>query len=127
MTNNNFEDILSNIKNNTFEKDEEYKQVILASPDYVNKLDYLRFKLGWCGCGNPESALKYILKIINYLLERNNHVHFDDSGYFVLYWLDKHEFTEHGCNISQSYVIDKGYMLKEAIELALEEDREQWM
>lgn len=67
--------------------------------------------LGFCACGDPDGALKHIRRALQQVKNQNVGVHSawvedtkallggDDNVWFMWYYLDKEEFTEHGGSV----------------------------
>jgi len=123
----------------TYCSDHEYVQdkfrYTAPSNDELIDIIHINF-FGFCGCGCPEEpiilvrdAMRYIKKCK--LLEWNKDstytyedwntegdqlFHTQAIRYFMFYWLDKEEFTEHGGSVP-GWLTDKGEDLLEILEL----------
>jgi len=90
--------------------------------------------LGFCGCGDPESALEYIFEVlsgIRRLDNLKNHPRSEEfdkelkkelrirdeffksegAKYFFFYWLAKEGFLEHGSSVTAGWLTDRGKLL----------------
>ena len=87
--------------------------------------DLLRYQVGYCGCGDPESALKYLARVLDFV-NRYLDVGADDgteaelfpvegSIWHTYYMLDDKELTEHGSSVP-GWLTDKGRELMEDIQ-----------
>lgn len=94
--------------------------------------------LGFCGCGNPELSLKhtqtalrqvYNLKELvwekkqtfkDWDAESEKLLGGEASAYFMWYWLDTKELTEHGGSVP-GWLSTKGYELLEDLDEYFEE------
>lgn len=110
--------------------------------------DYMCHILGFCGCGQPLEALKYILNIMRWIKvnsELNNASIYDSikkaqehwkeldlifngndgAKYFALYRLSDLDLTEHGGSVP-GWLTEKGFLWLEALEEAIliEEENE---
>lgn len=74
--------------------------------------------LQFCGCGNPNSALEFVQKVLEWYEKKDEIVEafkdldelIPDEGtrWFVLYMLDALELTEHGSAVSSGWLTEKG-------------------
>lgn len=88
--------------------------------------------LGFCGCGDPEGALDLLRSVLAAIQKRSDNNDCDDHtmddyrrdsaeidnligmndrralAFTYLYWLDELGLTEHGSNITGSWLTDKG-------------------
>ena len=89
---------------------------------YRDAIEFIMGMLDFCGCGNPEQSLKYILKALIYINDKETELPFSSDGekYFVYYVLDKLELTEHGCSVP-GWLTEKGEELLADL-LTLEKD-----
>lgn len=82
--------------------------------------------LGWCGCGDPTAALKYLhtgleacrlywAKEVSFE-DRYKMFHSDGEMYFFLYWADAKELMEHGGSVGGSWLTEKGKVLLSDID-----------
>jgi hypothetical protein len=85
--------------------------------------------LGFCGCGNPDNCLKYILDVLTHIDKSikgmpNEEWHKqrqelfqgnEGAMYFIYYVLDEKEFTEHGGSVP-GWLTEKGQHLKTLLE-----------
>lgn len=92
--------------------------------------------LGFCACGNPDDNVQFVYNTLAHVLKLKERV-WDDTNeydydewtkeglelfgnsqveYFMYYWLDKEDFTEHGGSVP-GWLDEKGYQLMEIIEL----------
>lgn len=87
----------------------------------------------FCGCGRPEESLDYVYKALQHVQNLQDKVWknldtYDNwskqekklfpikgSAYFMYYWLDNMEFTEHGGSVP-GWLTSKGKELLELIE-----------
>jgi hypothetical protein len=88
---------------------------------YSSKVDFLCVKLGFCGCGDPESAIKYIGAVMEIMSEFNPDNKdwgatldkldriFNSEGekYFAFYYLDNLGLSEHGGSVP-GWLTNKG-------------------
>lgn len=107
--------------------------------------------LGFCGCGNPDVALKWVRDALMLATERSPADPFDGkeackafdvwcadiesrrraffgsrgAELFFLYWLDREGLTEHGGGVDASWLSESGAALLEDLNvvLALKEER----
>lgn len=83
--------------------------------------------LGFCGCGCPDENVSFIGKVLR-LIEYREKLTFEqwqskvkevlpsgDFEYFMWYWLDKEEYTEHGGSVP-GWLTDKGKQLLSDID-----------
>lgn len=87
------------------------------------KMDYVSIELlGSCGCGNPESNVDYVEKMLlrhaadwstspGRSSQTSKEEYADPAVQFFLYWADDKGFTEHGSSIFGSWLTDKGRQL----------------
>lgn len=87
---------------------------------YDNLVDLLQCEVfDFCCCGNPRSFLEFVRDALRYIDERSENsqdmeykewvewseakekrlIGSDGALWFVLYWLDREDFTEHGSSI----------------------------
>lgn len=78
--------------------------------------------LGFCGCGDPDENVTFIGKILRLFEYREQNTYEQwkskvrellpngDIEYFIWYWLDKEEYTEHGGSVP-GWLTDKGKQL----------------
>ena len=99
---------------------------------------------GFCGCGDPEVNLQYIMKGLRHIADLKDHVWgtgrivFDEEHgdmtygeweiqgvelfktdaqmWFFMYWADKEELTDHGGNVSGGWLTEKGLDVLEDLE-----------
>jgi hypothetical protein len=83
--------------------------------------------LGFCGCGSPDenvSLLGKVLRLINsrqeltydeWIIKVREVLPNGDIEYFMWYWLDKEEYTEHGGSVP-GWLTPKGEQLLSDIE-----------
>lgn len=95
---------------------------------------YLEFDLygilRFCGCGDPDAAAKWLLRLLVLMdsdprdlpaIEAHWGATLDTPAYYlILYYLDAEGWTEHGGNVCGSWLTDKG----RAGMIALREFRE---
>lgn len=87
-------------------------------------LQELRVFLGewFCGCGNPEIALRRLRDLLaihplyDHRPEFKDMIPDDGTQYLVLYMLDRMELTEHGVSVGGAWLTDKGKAVLEAID-----------
>lgn len=89
--------------------------------------DLLCNMVGYCGCGDPEAALKYLAKVLHYISIRFNidptesekleSLLFPVPGsmWHTYYMLDDKELTEHGSSVP-GWLTDKGREIMEDIQ-----------
>jgi len=96
--------------------------------DWEDLVDYIQTGLfEFCGCGNPERNLEYIMNGLSYInefiggeldeLTKMGIEIFgnDESKYFFFYWADKEELTDHG-NSVPGWLTKKGEELLAALQ-----------
>lgn len=110
--------------------------------------DEIFTNFGFCGCGDPESALQFLLEILQLIKDRadaaNNtekynklyedieeKLHFKSTpGLFwlFLYMLDQKGLTEHGGTVRGCWLTDEGEKLLASIKeiKALDGDKYVW-
>ena len=54
--------------------------------------------LGFCGCGDPVSNLKYVLSMLELVARRGRGAE-TAADWFFYYWLDANGYTEHGSSL----------------------------
>lgn len=115
------------------QEDGWYKDSEGISYEYADQAIKGIYELGWCGCGDPDSALEYLakslqlikllreddLKWTDWKIEVDKHHKNDGECYFVWYFLDHKGFTEHGGSVP-GWLSQKGKELLEDIEEYLE-------
>jgi len=85
------------------------------------KGDLIAHMLDVCGCGDPESVYRYILKVLT--VKELHHGYHDDQGIvFTRYVLDRLGYLEHGTSIGFCWVTDKGTQLIEDLQEVLGEE-----
>ncbi len=97
---------------------------------HPSKKSYLQTEiLGFCGCGNPDSAMVFVRDILRLLEERKGfgeeikkELPSDGIYYFVLYMLDNKGLTDHGGSIGGSWLSDKGKEVLADIEWCIENE-----
>src|SRR5687767_5920549 len=87
--------------------------------------DYTINELGFCGCGDPELALKYIGRYLQAYkdtregkityTQRDEHFTSEGEMYFFLYWADSKELMEHGTSVWSGWLTEKGEKLLQEI------------
>lgn len=112
------------------------------SRDFVK--DFYYNKLNWCGCGNPEEAIKLLRDVLSCIAERFNgnetlaNKSFEryvermeellcyKSKYAIylsyFYVMDSHGLLEHGGGVGGSWLTDSGKELLEHLNIAAELD-----
>jgi len=99
------------------------------SVSWSSKSSYLQIEyLGFCGCGDPTSAMILIRDILNSIKEGGtDQTLFPSDGlyYFMLYWLDDKGFTEHGTSIHGCWLTDLGKEILNDINWCLENEKEE--
>jgi hypothetical protein len=107
---------------------DKYKQndgwYLIDGVSYETAESVLGDVLGFCGCGDPESALEYVAKILQAAKEKKIYERWKElfnsegQGYFVLYTLDNKGVIEHGTSVGSSWLTQKGKeLLEDIIEL----------
>lgn len=95
---------------------------------------YLCLKLGFCGCGSPESALEYVRDGMRVIKDRSDSEYSDESSravyewggsngerYFFWYRITELDLAEHGGSVP-GWLTDKGRDFLDAIDRALAEE-----
>jgi hypothetical protein len=98
---------------------------------HENAVDFLCSKLNFCGCGQPEEGLYYVLKSLRYIdllkdvwnKKMSNELYCNKSPFnsegeemFVRYILDHLGFTTHGGGVGGAWLEDKGKELLSDLE-----------
>lgn len=79
------------------------------------------FDQHFCGCGSPEAAAAAVLRLLRLHPLYEHRADFEawiaDEGieYFLLYWLDRNELTEHGTSVGGAWLTDRGKALLDAL------------
>lgn len=89
--------------------------------------DMISEMLDFCGCGMPDEAIDFVYKALN-LVKINREMKYDDwykevkkllpnhgVEYFVWYYLDSKEFTEHGGSVP-GWLTEEGVNMMRLIE-----------
>jgi len=64
--------------------------------------------LDFCGCGNPDSALEYVRDVMQNIKGKDfDSRKYDGKEYFVWYYLDNKELTDHGSSVP-GWLTEKG-------------------
>lgn len=92
--------------------------------------------LGFCGCGCPEEALVFIRDILQFIKQKINEPWSEKlenkekelfpylgMNYFIYYWLDNKELTEHGSSVP-GWLTKKGEQLLKDLTIILKEEKE---
>lgn len=104
---------------------------------YESNTQYIQIEvLGFCGCGNPDSAMKYVRDAL-LLVSKKYEIGYSEwklrvdklfpilgSEYFMWYFLDNKGFTEHGGSVP-GWITDKGEELLRDIAWCLENEKEE--
>lgn len=82
--------------------------------------------LGWCGCGAPDAAGQFLLKILKSFddyhagkitwQQRDALISDEGIRYFVYYVIAEKDLTEHGTSVNGSWLTDKGREIMEDLE-----------
>lgn len=110
--------------------DSEFPYLDEEGVSHRSKKSYLQTQiLGFCGCGDPDSAMIFVRDILRLLKERKwlddemkQKLPNDGIYYFVLYVLDSMKLTEHGSSVGCSWLTNKGEKVLENIEWCLENE-----
>jgi hypothetical protein len=105
--------------------------------EYDTAEDFIQCEvLGFCGCGNPECNLKFIMDGLKHInsISPSNRSNFDEwyqqwyeeglsffgsegARYFFFYWAAKEGFTEHGSSVP-GWLTEKGnHLLSDLAEI----------
>ena len=86
--------------------------------EQTNEEQYLCNFLDFCGCGNPEEALKYIARHLQNIKDKvSGHITYEEyrakytsegEYYFILYFLDYKNLTEHGSSVNGCWLSADG-------------------
>ena len=89
---------------------------------YESKAAYLQLEiLGFCGCGNPNQVMEYVLEML-LKLDRQEWGEYGDLAYmFFVYWANDEGFAEHGTTARCSWLTDKGKELVKDIQAVIQE------
>lgn len=104
---------------------------------YESNTQYIQTKvLEFCGCGDPDLAMKYTrdalllvskrfkIEYSEWELEESKLFPISGSEYFMWYFLDNKGFTEHGGSVP-GWITDKGEELLRDIAWCLENEKEE--
>jgi len=92
--------------------------------------------MGFCGCGDPEMTMRYVLKVllhIDYRKAKLNHLSdlewikanveynkvglelfgSDEAEWFMKYVLDNKGLSEHGCSVNSAWLTQRGREMME--------------
>jgi len=86
---------------------------------YEDELEYILLEtVGFCGCGSPEDAAKFLMECLETHEKPEDHDYDKDkefwskhgSGgeYFIRYALDRSGLTEHGGSVGGAWLTDFG-------------------
>ena len=91
---------------------------------YRDKAEYFQVGvLGFCGCGDLESNLNYIKKMLQ-MLDEQRWGDPDDTAYmFFVYWADGAGLTEHGSTVRCSWLSETGKELLSDIDTVLKDEK----
>lgn len=93
---------------------------------YQDRKQYLQTGiLKFCGCGDPDENLEYILKCLKEIEAKDPVSDNGPAGLFFCYWADKEGLTEHGGSIYSGCLSDKGKELLKDIEWCLENEKDE--
>ena len=96
----------------------------LSKVDREAALEEIMVNRGFCGCGEPEAASAFLLKLLRLapFYERREQLEqlLPNAGvrYFVLYMLDRLDLTEHGGSVNGAWLTPEGEKLKALLETA---------
>lgn len=96
-----------------------------------SKKGYLQTEIfGFCGCGDPDSAMVLVRDVLKLLSERKGWgeeakklLPTEGIYYFILYSLDDKKLTEHGSSVGGSWLTQKGEEVLADIEWCLENEK----
>lgn len=94
----------------------------MTQEEIDEKLDEVFNELGYCGCGMPEHAAKYLLKVLT-LLDRKLDTappdvikELGEPAMLVLYALDKEGLIEHGGSVLGAWLTPRGSYVMEILK-----------
>lgn len=112
-------DEISKSGNNTFEKAHVLRLIDFYLQEEESNTPWYQ-DFNFCGCGMPNDTMAWIADVLSAIKERSDS-HWtkdkikevilskpEEMVYFVLYFLDAVEFTEHGSSVGASWLTDKG-------------------
>ena len=112
--------------------DSEYCYIDRDGISHKSKKDFLGDYLGFCGCGNPDAAMKLLRDVLRLLKEQKWYsedikalLPSEGLNYLVLYMLDDKGFTEHGTSVNCSWLTDRGEELLRDLEWCLENEKDE--
>lgn len=112
--------------------DSEYPYLDENGVSHRSKKRYLQIEvLGFCGCGDPDSAMLLVRDILKLIKEEKEYseeitkaLPTDGVYYFVLYMLCDRGLIEHGSIVCRSWLTDKGEEVLSDIEWCLENEKD---
>lgn len=93
-------------------KQEGSRYVEESGQEWEYKYEYIWCSVfGFCGCGFPEDGF---MDVFNVLDRKHGKQEWDEAKdgsrltHFILYWLDKEGYAEHGSSIGGCWLTEKG-------------------